>query len=243
MSAKLLLLLGFVAALLVAALGVIWVPYEDTGLPEPGTYHLLALAVAVASVLLPFADAAWRAAMAQRGGAYTSIVNAYFLGASAVVTLTLLVGTYAGLSYSVFWTMQLIQYASLAIVLALGGHVGKTAGEREADADVVRHRKESAINDLESLSQRYPVNADADPSRVKVLRALNLLIEELRFLPNHGVGADALGIFGRTAKWKIAADRFLSTVGERAPEMNHPMPEDILTEAASISRDLSTWKN
>ncbi len=242
MSAKLLMLLGLVAASMVAALGVIWVPYVDTGLPEPRTYHALALAAAVFSVLLPFLGAARRAAVAQRGTAYSSIINAYFFASSAGLTLALLVGTYAGLSYPVFWTAQIMQYALLAIVLLVGANVGKSASERDTDADVVRRRKESAINDLESLNQRYRSNANADPSRAKVLKALNLLIEELRFLPNHGVGADALGIFGRTAKWKIAADNFLSAIGESGQEMQGPIPEDILTEAASISRALSNWK-
>ena len=241
MQVRFLIIIGFISALAVGILGIIWRPYVDAGTSTPAVNHFFSLSITLLAIMLPFFDAARRAAAPNKKSAYSAIISSYFLVWNAAITLLLLISTYMGFGYPLFWSMQAIQLVLFVAILAFGNLIGQHLSERETDANLLRRRKESAIRDLEDLRQRHqPI---ASPKHATILAAVDSLLEELRFLPNHGVLADAGGIFGRTAKWRIAVDCFLlSNDGQSDHEQHDHFPQHLQTEASSIKRALSSWK-
>lgn len=242
MQARSLVVLGLLSALAVGMLGIIWRPYVDAGTVAPAVNHFFALAVTLLAIMVPFFGAAQRASGHTNGSLYSTIITSYFLAWNAVISLSLLISTYMDVGYPVFWSGQIIAVGLFAIIITFGSHVGKQSHERETGANLLRRRKETAISELEDMRQRFP-SVDGHPEHVSILNAVDALLEELRFLPNHGVADDAGGIFGRTAKWRIAADGFLHAIdGKTDAEDGDQVRKKLVAEASSITRSLANWK-
>lgn len=242
MQARRLVLLGLLLATAVGILGAIWRPYAEAGISDAAIRHFSALTATLVAIMLPFLAAGWAASTASGAGGgspFSAIITFYFLAWNAAISLFLLVLTYMGMRYAAFWSGEAIDFALFGIVIAFGRHVGNAAQERDSNASLLRRRKEAAIRELEELRQRHTRSAD-HPERASVLAAADALLEELRLLPLHGVAEDGGGVFGRTAKWRIAAEGYL-----RASDAENSglVQRQLVAEASSIARSLAYWKH
>jgi hypothetical protein len=241
MQPKALIFLGFVLAIGCAVLGFAWLPYADSGVREPAHYHFLALGATLLGILLPFLEAARRASCAPDRQGYSATVSGWFLSCSAVLTLGLFAATYHGLGYAVFWSVQVLQYGLLAVVLGFGRQVGRQAGARETDAAVLQRRRDGAIAELQQLALQFGPAAARLPARAALLGAAQAMAEELRYVSTFGIPADAHGsVFGRAARWRLAAESALGA--EPAGASDAPGHAQLLAEASAIIRSLAGAK-
>jgi hypothetical protein len=238
MNAKGLIVIGAALALAIGLLGVQWVPYGDTGTPDASEKHFLALSVTLLDVLAVFFYAALRSSAASRQTSFSGITAGYFLGMNALLTLTLLVRTYFGMSYPLFWSLQGVQWALVLALLFAGDHVGQLAASREENAKIASLRKESLIADIDNMCRRFP--AGDDTARKLLLSLARKLVEELRFYPNQEIPVAAGNPFGRVAQWRIAVEAFLGSPSDKGTTT--VAPPELVAEAGAIASALAGYK-
>lgn len=238
MNAKSLVVIGAAFASAIGLLGVLWVPYGDTGTPGASERHFLALGVTLLDVFAVFFYGAFRCVTASRQPTFSGITASYFLGFNALFTLGLFVRTYVGLSYSVFWGLQAIQWALVLGLLFAGDQVGRLAAGRDSNAKLASLRRESLIAELEDMRRRFP--AGDDDTRKALLSLAAKLVEELRYYPNQEVPVAAGNPFGRVVQWRLGAEAFLGSPYSAGPTT--AVPAELVAEAGAIASALAGYK-
>jgi len=233
-----LLSLGPFLALALAIPALLWVPYDNTGTPDAANAHFLALAVTVLDVLAPFAYSAYRMSAVQPSPANAAVVAGYFLALNALVTAGLLLCTYFGLSYGIFWSAQALTWALVAILWFAGNLVAESASAREDAATVVRLRRQGLIDGFEDLTRRYPAGDDAARNTLFSLAAR--IIEELRYYPTQELPASPNGPFARVAQWRLALESYLA--GQTSPGPASVAPTALIAEAGAVVSSLADYK-
>lgn len=240
MSANIVLALGGLFCVAIAVLSRIWLPYAESGLSDDAALNHLA-ATAATLVAYALASAYW--ALCGSGderdrapaGGYASLVFGWFAALAAMVTTLLFAGTYWGLSYRFFWTAQVLQYVLLAFVWAGATRmVGPWAQARESDAAVTAHRKTRIAAELGGLAGAAR-KFEADAGR-GLGKALDALVDELRFFPAHASGAEANRLLADLSQW---------VQGAAATTAGAPQPSqlaDLAEQASALRRRLSQWK-
>jgi hypothetical protein len=234
LNAKVLILIGTAVAIVLCAVGIVWVPYSDTGTPEAANHHFLALGITLLDVFALFVYGAFRSSQRKHQNSYSGITTSYFLSINAFLTLSLFARTYFGMHYLIFWSLQGLQWAAVSTLWFAGNHLGQVSGERDSQATIARIRKQSLIDELETMRRRYP--AGDDVSRRTLLSLASKLEEELRYFPNQNVTVTAGNPFSRVMHWRAAVENYLIA----SPNVVPPSaPHDLVVEAGSIVNALA----
>lgn len=245
MNPRFILFFGAIVSLAIVVLSWLWVPYGDTGTSDAAIAHFSAAGGTILVVLACFGYMSWQAmtkGTMSSEKSYPQIVMSYFLVAAVIVTSLLFVRTYAGLSYKVFWTTQIIQYCALLGIWMVTGYVGRSSDGREGTARVTGYRKQSAADELDNVVSRL---ASFESGEAKaLLKAVGSVREELKFLPNYVDGPFAAEIFPSLRAWIDRATDAASLLPRSVESGSTPDPRCIalVEEAASLRRKIASWK-
>lgn len=218
------------AALLI--ISRIWLPHAETDAVAPALQHLAATgAVVVFYALL----AAYIALSSEAAGSTGRIITVAWLGLAALLSTLALVGTYAGLSYRIFWTQVVVMALLLTIIrIAATQAQEASAARREGAAHIRAHRQTRIAQELAQFQAQIAASVGTTPQ--PLVRPLERLIDELRLFPAHADGASADQIERDLLQWS-------SHLIELPPSsLDEARQQQIVREALALQDRLASWR-
>lgn len=226
----------------IAVLSRVWLPYEDTGTTDGALSHLVATGatiIAYALMMGYFALGFAQEDPTKKSETYGGIVSGFYLGFSAILTTMTFVGTYHGLPYKWFWSLQVIQYVLLAVIwVSATKGVAPMAAEREANARVTGYRKEGVLDNLSRLSNAIQTT-DIDAAKT-LKKAIDNLHDEVKYFPNHASGSEAENIMSELGNWVQRA----SVVAQNLAGSDQSIEDltQISQQAKALQGRVANWK-
>jgi hypothetical protein len=182
MSSRLYLFVGVLAAALIMALGLVWAPNLNTGLAADSAHYFLSLAAWAVTPIFFFMSLGREDTADLKRNSFWRANLSFFLA-----TQVLLVGAEfyywvlkTPISYRSYYTWVMIQYVLLAIIWLAAGQVHQIHQEFENAASVGGARKNNLQDHIEETAQTL---YQLTKHHVQVKKSIDLLLDELRFLP------------------------------------------------------------
>lgn len=226
----------------VAVLSRIWLPYTDSGVSYDMYHHVAASAGVILSMLLFFGYLAMGFPESDGASAmesYGSLVTATFLGLSALVTMGFFVWTYWGLSYQLFWGVQILQIVILGVIWTVSTKaVAPMAAVSEGNAKVVGIRKQGVIDSLLDASSACQ-QIDSDSTKT-LKKGIDKLQDELKFLPKHVTGAEAVELMSELNNLiQEINDAVKTTLKD---DQSKVLVDQLLLKINATQRHVAQWK-
>lgn len=234
--------LGGALCVAIAILSRIWLPYSDTGTSDGVISHVTATAAVIISYSLMmgyFALGFSKSDLNKKSEPFGAIVTGSYLWIIALVSTAEFLGTYMGLPYKLFWSLQVIQYVLLAVVwVSATKAVAPMVMEREANVQVASYRKQAVLDSISKLMNQLPI-ADSDTLKI-FKRAVSSLQDELKYFPNHASGQDAENIMSEVREWIQRA----GAIARVPTEENQPIGDlTLISQQAKILQNrIAQWK-
>ena len=234
--------LGGAFCVAIAILSRIWLPYSDTGASDGAISHLTATAATIISYSLMmgyFALGFSKSDLNRKSEPFGSLVTGTYLWIIAIVSTAEFLGTYMGLPYKIFWSLQVIQYVVLAVIwISATKAVAPMVMEREANVLVSGIRKQSVLDGLSKVISQLPMT---DTDTLKTFKkAASSLQDELKYFPNHASGQDAENIMSEMRDWIQRA----GLIAREPTDENQPISDltQISLQAKILQNRIAQWK-
>jgi hypothetical protein len=234
--------LGGALCVAITILSRIWLPYSDTGTTDGAINHVTATAAVIISYSLMmgyFALSFTKSGLDKKSEPFGAILTGSYLWLIALVSTLEFLGTYMGLSYKFFWSLQVIQYVLLAVVwVSVTKAVVPVLVEREANVQVSNYRKQAVLDSISELISQLSIT---DTDTLKIFkRDVMSLHDELRFFPNQASGQDAENIMSDVRHW---IQRAVSVVRVSLEE-NQPIADltQMSQQAKNLQNRIAQWK-
>ncbi len=234
--------LGGTLCVALAILSRIWLPYSDTGASDGAISHVTATAAVIISYSLMmgyFALGFSKSDLNKKSEPFGPLMTGTYLWIIALVSTAEFLGTYMGLSYQIFWSMQVIQYVILAVIWIFATKaVAPMIMERESNVLVSGFRKQAVLDSLSKLISQIPM-ADIDTLKT-FKKAVSNLQDELKYFPNHASGQDAENIMSEMRDWIQRA----GLIVREPTDENQPIGDltQISQQAKILQNRIAQWK-